>query len=166
MKSEGFFLSPQENAARRVTGERWDVGIPGCPGPRGSQVRPWPCRAAVLSLSSGIQDPQTLGSLPWRPLAQPAHSRTSSFCIPLEHPGAAGWGLAGNQTAEILRTSWLVPKSASCRKMKRHLLPRFTNWEVGVMDNATLSEPVWGSPFFLASSLTSSHPHHFPEKRD
>lgn len=43
----------------------------------------------------------------------------------------------------MLRNSWLAPKSASWRKMRRHLLPKLTEWELGVMDNVMrLSDPV------------------------
>lgn len=62
-------------------------------------------------------------------------SHTSSFCTPLEHPGASGWSLARKWTAGILRTSRVAPKSASWRERKGRLLPRLTDWKLGVMDN-------------------------------
>ena len=64
----GSVLSLQENVERRVIREKLAVGTPGCLGPRGSQVRPWPCPVAVLSLSPGINDLRQLdlfhGGLP------------------------------------------------------------------------------------------------------
>lgn len=95
-----------------MTGETWDVGTPGCLGPQGSQVRPWPCPAAVLSLSSGISDPQTTGSLLGRTPAQPTQCRTSALAPhwSTQEPPDGVWLGTGQ-----LRTLWVVPKSASWR---------------------------------------------------